>query len=88
LAQLLADIPGRPTHDQVARIETIVRLEWKARVAEEEGTLQGDREAREHLRLADRLRADHQRSLAKAVKEKPEPVSLVQHLELIRQGPG
>jgi hypothetical protein len=33
--------------------------------AEAEGTLQGNRESREHRRLLDRLLADHRRSLVR-----------------------
>jgi hypothetical protein len=63
--QLLADIPGTPSHDQISRVQTIANLEIKASRAERERSSQGDREAREHMRLPDRLRADHQRSLPK-----------------------
>jgi hypothetical protein len=44
----------------------MIRIEWSALKAEAEGTLQADRESREHRRLLDRLLADHQRSLAAA----------------------
>jgi hypothetical protein len=61
-----------PTDAQAARIETMVRLEWAALKAEAEGSLQGDREAREHRRLYDRLLGDHQRSVAARAEKPPQ----------------
>jgi hypothetical protein len=94
----LAQIGEPPTNAQASRIETMVRLEWSALRAEHEGTLQADREAREHRRLLDRLLADHERSVAstraaalgKGVKTRPGPPQLNidqfdQHLARLRQ---
>jgi hypothetical protein len=67
----LARLPGQPSERDAARIDAMVRLEWQALKAEAEGTLQADREAREHRRLLDRLVSDFERSLASSPAAKP-----------------
>jgi hypothetical protein len=74
----LAELPcGPPTNQQAARIESLIRCEWFALKAEAEGTLQGDREAREHRRLLDRLLVDFERGLAPSA---PPQKTLAEHL--------
>jgi len=75
----LAELPGPPTNEQSTRIESLIRCEWFALKAEVEGTLRGDREAREHRRLLDRLLGDFERSLAKPMVE-PKPLNYTQHV--------
>ena len=75
----LERLGGLPSDAQAARIDTLVRLEWSALRAEAAGTLQGDREAREHRRLLDRLLGDLERSLAKPMVE-PKPLNYKEHV--------
>ena len=65
------EISGLPNYEQAVRIDSMARLEFAALRAESAGTMQGDREAREHRRLLDRLLADHRRSVAASQPEKP-----------------
>jgi hypothetical protein len=69
----LLELPGPPTNEQAARIESLVHLEWSSLKCAAEGGLVGLREMREHRRLFERLLADHVRSLApqRARKSKP-----------------
>jgi hypothetical protein len=51
----LARFSGEPTNWQRKTIESMLKLEWAAEVAEHEGGLVGLREAREHRRLFQKL---------------------------------
>jgi hypothetical protein len=75
----LDDLGGLPSHSQACRIDALIRLEWLANKYEAQGTLQADREAREHRRLLERLRADWERSLAKPPAVEATP-NLTEHL--------
>jgi hypothetical protein len=75
----LDEFASPPTNEQAARIDALVRLEWSALKAEAENTLQGDREAREHRRLLDRMLADFERSLV-APSPAQAPKTLLDHL--------
>jgi len=76
----LDELGGLPSHSQATRIDALIRLEWLAFKYEAQGTLQADREAREHRRLLERLRADWERALAKAAAAAPAPPVLSEHL--------
>jgi hypothetical protein len=79
--QYLAQLAARPSNEQAARIDTLVRLEWSALRAESQNTLVGDREGREHRRLFDRLLADFERSLPKpAPKQSPSLADIISRI--------
>jgi hypothetical protein len=89
----LARLPGAPTDQQSATIESLISLEWAAIVAEAEGGLVGLRESREHRRLFQKLLSDLEQSLAPPPEPRPRgrprvgppQITLEEHLAMLRQ---
>jgi hypothetical protein len=71
----LARVSGPPTVNQIEMARSMAVLEWGSLVAENEGSLQSLREAREHRRLLLRVLADFERSATAA--QAPPPVDPV-----------
>lgn len=73
-------IVGPATDVQATLIQSLIRLEWAALAAEDEGGLVGFREGREHRRLFQRLLGDFERTLVEAPAKAMKPKTLAEHL--------
>jgi hypothetical protein len=56
-------LSGHPTDQQIATAQSLAVLDWSALAAENEHTLRGDREGREHRRLFTKMLDDFEKSL-------------------------
>jgi hypothetical protein len=71
----LARVQGEPTDAQHAMARSMATLEWGALVGENDGSIRGLHEAREHRRLLLKIIDDFERSLAPRPAPPPAPAS-------------